>query len=191
MLTTISSRLHLGASGDGASLAVEVCGRCPSPSLKLATEACWESRVWNHEIDRSGDIHVEVNCPRRSTKTVGFLQHSGGVQHTYEYPLTLNISLFLVREARVQLAVDGQVLWTSQSPLTLPTRAHIINPYPQRCRNPPKCTWVLIDLCNTRPFLAEADAVPPPRYYIRAVWGHALDGSQSESASETGSRNNE
>ena len=90
MPTTISSRPHWGSLGDdGASLAVEVCGRCPGPSLKLATEACWEPRVWNHEIDRSGDIHVEVNCPRRSTKTVGFLQHSGGVQQDLRVPVDI------------------------------------------------------------------------------------------------------
>ena len=72
MPTAISSRPHLGALGDGASLAVEVCGRCPSPSLKLATEACWEPRVWNHEIDRSGDIHVEVNCQGGQPKLLVF-----------------------------------------------------------------------------------------------------------------------
>ena len=183
-ITMISSRDTLDALGDGAALTMEACGRCPSPSVKFAAVTYWESRVWHHDIDRSGDLHVEVNCQGGQPKLVVYEGGQAKLEKIYEYPLRVKISLFLVKAARAQVAVDGQVMWTSQNQMPLPTRAHITHPFPQRCRNPAKCTWALMDCLalindvgqeepkdDTLALIMEADALPPPGYYISKFLG--------------------
>ena len=132
--------------GEGASIEVQLTGRCIGPSIRLSTTQFprRQSASWaGHSLKGLGSVvHAHINC-NGEVPCVEVYHPDGIFQHRLSNNIiSVKLGIYMSEADLVQVVIDGNALWTS-STSHRQSFVHIIRP--KGAAYPPKLIKVTLN----------------------------------------------